>query len=140
MVGAFKLAGRALKALSLVETAVNLVGSRLEQTHDEEQTMSEEKKRTLVEEFEVEGRQLVERVRELIREGNVRRLRIKDARGKYLIEVPLTVGVVGGGVLVLAAPTLAALSALAGLVANVRIEIVREVEEEKEDEQHEGDA
>lgn len=140
MIGAFRLAGRALKALSLVETAVNLAGSCLEQTHDEEQTMSEEKKRTIVEEFEVEGRQLVERVKELIREGNVRRLRIKDAKGKYLIEVPLTVGVVGGGVLVLAAPTLAALSALAGLVANVRIEIVREVEEEKEGEQHEGDA
>lgn len=102
--------------------------------------MSEEKKRTVVEEFEVEGRQLVGRVRELIREGNVRRLRIKDARGKYLIEVPLTVGVVGGGVLVLAAPTLAALSALAGLVANVRIEIVREAEGEQEDGQGEGDS
>jgi vacuolar-type H+-ATPase subunit I/STV1 len=140
MLGAFRLAGRALKALSLVETAVNLAGSRLEQRQSEEQTMSEEKKRTFVEEFEVEGRQLVERVRELIREGNVRRLRIKDARGKYLIEVPLTMGVVGGGVLVLAAPTLAALSALAGLVANVRIEIVREAEGEEEQGQGEGES
>ncbi len=101
--------------------------------------MSEEKKRTVVEEFEVEGRQLIERVRELIREGNVRRLRIKDAKGKYLLEVPLTVGVVGGGVLVLAAPTLAALSALAGLLVNVRVEIVREAEGE-EDKQGEGDS
>ncbi len=140
MIGAFRLAGRALKALAVAETVVELAGSHLEQRQSEEQTMSETKKRTMVEEFEVEGRQLVERVRELIREGNVRRLRIKDASGKYLIEVPLTVGVVGGGVFVLAAPTLAALSALAGLVANVRIEIVREAEGEKEDEQGEGDS
>ncbi len=140
MTNAVGLAGRALKALSWVEVAVELLGSYLEQAHAEEQTMSEEKKRTVVEEFEVEGRQLIERVRELIREGNVRRLRIKDAKGKYLLEVPLTVGVVGGGVLVLAAPTLAALSALAGLVANVRIEIVREAEEGKEEESEEGNS
>jgi len=133
MIGAFRLAGRALKALALVETAVDLVDSCLGQERSEERTMSETKKRTVVEEFEVEGRQLVERVKELIREGNVRRLRIKDAKGKYLIEVPLTVGVVGGGVFMLAAPTLAALSALAGLVANVRIEIVRETDEEDEE-------
>ncbi|GIV80730.1 MAG: hypothetical protein KatS3mg051_0084 [Anaerolineae bacterium] len=140
MIGAFRLARRALKALALAETVVELAGSYLEQRQSEEQTMSEEKKRTFVEEFEVEGRQLVERVRELIREGNVRRLRIKDASGKYLIEVPLTVGVVGGGVFVLAAPTLAALSALAGLVANVRIEIVREAEGEEEEGQGEGES
>lgn len=93
--------------------------------------MSEENgKRTVFEEIEVEGRHLVERIKELLREGNVRRLRIKDAKGKYLLEVPLTVGVVASGVFMIAAPTLTALSALAGLVANVKIEIVRDVEDD----------
>ncbi|MEP0763342.1 MAG: DUF4342 domain-containing protein [Chloroflexota bacterium] len=93
--------------------------------------MSEKNKRTVMEEIEVEGQQLVERIKELLREGNVRRLRVKDAKGKYLLEVPLTFGVVAGGVFMLAAPTLTALGALAGLLANVRIEIVREVDEDE---------
>ncbi|MBN1680690.1 MAG: DUF4342 domain-containing protein [Anaerolineae bacterium] len=84
--------------------------------------------RTLVEEIEVEGRQLVKRVQELIREGNVRRLIIKDNSGKFLLEVPLTIGVVAGGVFALASPVALALSALAGFVAKVKIEIVRDIE------------
>ncbi|MBP8974126.1 MAG: DUF4342 domain-containing protein [Anaerolineae bacterium] len=93
--------------------------------------MSEKNKRTVMEEIEVEGQQLVDRIKELLREGNVRRLRVKDAKGKYLLEVPLTFGVVAGGVFMLAAPTLMALGALAGLLANVRIEIVREVDDDE---------
>lgn len=88
--------------------------------------------RTLVEEIEVEAEQLVKRVKELIRAGNVRTLRIKDAKGKYLIEVPLTVGVLAGGIFALAAPTAAALSAIAGLFAKVTIEVVREAEGDDE--------
>jgi hypothetical protein len=69
---------------------------------------------------------LVRRVEELIAEGNARSLRILSRRGKVLLEIPLTAGAVSGGVIVLAAPWLAVIGAIAGAVANVRIEIIRE--------------
>lgn len=92
----------------------------------------QEGKRTFVEEMEVEGRQLMDRVRDLIQEGNVRRLIIKDPAGKYHLEIPLTVGVVAGGVIALAAPVMAALGALAALVTRVQIQVVREVDDDSD--------
>lgn len=82
--------------------------------------------RTFTEELEVAGNQLVERVKELIEEGNVRRLIIRNPEGKTLIEIPLTIGAVAGGALLLFYPVLAGLAAIGGLVARVKIEIVRE--------------
>jgi hypothetical protein len=70
-------------------------------------------------EIRVKGEDLLRKVREVIREGNVRRLIIKDEQGKTYLEVPLTLGVVG---LVLA-PVWAALGALAAMAANFTIEI-----------------
>jgi hypothetical protein len=133
IVSAFNAIGKVMQALAIAEGLTSLAGSRQSREQEEEQIMSEKNKRTVMEEIEVEGQQLVDRVKELLREGNVRRLRVKDARGKYLLEVPLTFGVVAGGVFMLAAPTLMALSALAGLLANVRIEIVREVDDAGEE-------
>src|SRR5437764_9439992 len=72
------------------------------------------------EELQVMGEQLLSRVKELIHEGNVRRIIIKQ-EGHTLMEIPLTVGVVG----VLVAPTLAAIGALGALIAQCSIEIVR---------------
>lgn len=90
--------------------------------------------RTFTEEIELAGSQLVERIKELVAEGNVRTLRVRtpEAEDPFL-ELPLTGGVVGGGVLLLAAPWLAALGALAAIVAKVKVEIVREepADEEK---------
>jgi hypothetical protein len=74
---------------------------------------------------------LVKRVRELIREGNIRTLRIKDKNGKYLLEIPLTMGVVAGSVFALTAPWAVALSALAGFVMDVKIEIIRDVDDDE---------
>jgi len=88
-------------------------------------------KRTFVEDIELEGRQLLDRVRDLIQEGNVRRLIIKDPNGKYNLEIPLTVGVVAGGVFALAAPVMAALGALAALVTRVQIQVVREMDDDQ---------
>lgn len=82
--------------------------------------------RTWTEEVEIVGNQLVERVQELVAEGNVRRLIIRGTDDKTLLEIPLTFGAVAGGALVFAAPWLAALGAFAALVARVKIEIVRE--------------
>src|SRR5438309_144208 len=72
------------------------------------------------EELQVMGEQLVSRVKELIHEGNVRRIIIKQ-EGHTIMEIPLTVGVVG----VLLAPMLAALGALGALLAQCSIEVVR---------------
>jgi hypothetical protein len=84
------------------------------------------KNRTFSEELEVAGNQLVERVRELLEEGNVRRLILRNQDGRTLIEIPLTIGVVAGGALLVFYPVLAGLAAIGGLVARVRIEVVRE--------------
>jgi hypothetical protein len=86
----------------------------------------EEHKRTWTEEFEVAGNELIGRVKSLVAEGNVRQLRIKAAGGEVYFETPLTVGVIAGGAVALAAPWLAILGALAALVARVKVEIVRE--------------
>ena len=125
---------KALKALTVTETVLQMTDSGEKPSSEEADMSGEDQKRTITEEIEVQGQQLVDRVKELLHEGNVRKLRIKDGKGKYLLEIPLTIGVVMGGALVLKAPMMAALSALAGLMTNVKIEIIREVEEEKPEE------
>jgi hypothetical protein len=87
--------------------------------------MDDNRWKTFTEEIEVAGSQLVERVKELVAEGKIRRLRIKSADGDTVLEVPLTVGAVAGGAVALAAPWLAVLGAFATLVAHAKIEIVR---------------
>lgn len=74
------------------------------------------------EEFHVKGEEVVAKVKELIKEGNIRRVAIKDKRGKVIVEFPLTVGVVGA---VFAAP-LAAIGAVAALVSDCTISVERE--------------
>jgi hypothetical protein len=81
--------------------------------------MSEDKSRT--ERYRVSGDKLVGKVKELVREGNVRRITIRNDDGKALIEIPLTIGVVGAVLL----PVWAALGAIAALVANCSIEVER---------------
>lgn len=78
-------------------------------------------KKTTQEEFKVNGEELLAKVKEIIKEGNVRRLIIKDKDGKTLIEVPLTVGVVG----IVLAPVLAAVGAIAALVTECSIVVER---------------
>lgn len=81
--------------------------------------------RSFTEEFELAGHQLIARIRELIAEGNVRTLRIRTENGDTFIEIPLTAGAIAGGVVVLAAPWLAAIGAIAGLATRVKVEVVR---------------
>lgn len=87
-----------------------------------------EPERPFTEQLEVAGEELVERVKELLKQGNIRRLIIKSADGRILLQVPLTLGVVVGGGLMFFYPILAMLTAIGGLVARVHIEIVREEE------------
>jgi hypothetical protein len=72
-------------------------------------------------EFSVNGDQLVAKVRELIEEGNVRRLIIKNEDGRTLLEVPLTLGVIGAALL----PVFAAIGALAALATRCTIVVER---------------
>lgn len=78
------------------------------------------------EEFKIKGEDLIGKVKEIIRAGNVRRLIIKDKDDKTLIEIPLTVGVVG----IVIAPVLAAVGAIAALVTECTI-LVERTEEKK---------
>ena len=91
-------------------------------THQPEKPKNQ---RDWVEEMEVAGNELVERVKSLVAEGNVRRLIIRNANNEVLMEVPLTPAVVVGGVATVVSPVLAALGALAALIARLKIEIVR---------------
>ena len=74
-------------------------------------------------EFRVRGDNLIGRIKEIIHEGNVRRIIIKNDEGRTLLEIPLTIGVVGA----VLAPVWAALGALAALAADLRI-VVEKVE------------
>ena len=85
----------------------------------------ERRERTWSEEIVVAGGELVERVKQLVREGNVRRLVVRKASGEVLLEIPLTAGVAVGGAVTLLAPVLAALGALAALLTEVKLEVVR---------------
>jgi hypothetical protein len=97
-----------------------------EETQMTTQTPQPHNKRTFSEEIEVAGNQLLEKVNELVQQGNVRRLIIRDQNDRALLEVPLTIGAVAGGALAIFAAPLAAIGALAALVARVKLEIVRE--------------
>jgi Domain of unknown function (DUF4342) len=85
----------------------------------------EKDEHTFTEQIEIAASELVERTKELVEEGNVRRLIIRNQEDEVLLEVPLTAGVAVGGVMTLIAPVLAALGALAALLTHVKVEIVR---------------
>jgi hypothetical protein len=75
------------------------------------------------EEFRVKGDAVLAKIKEILHEGNVRRITIKNEEGNTLIEIPLTIGVVG----VLLLPVWAAIGAIAALVANLTI-VVEKIE------------
>ena len=81
--------------------------------------MSDPRIRT--EEITINGDQLISTVKSLIREGNIRRMSVRNREGETLIEIPLTLGVVGALLL----PTLAALGAIAALVTDCTIVVER---------------
>ena len=86
---------------------------------------TEQDEHTFTEQIEIAASDLVDRTKELIEEGNVRRIIIRNQDDEVLMEVPLTAGVVVGGVVTIVAPVLAALGALAALLTHVKIEVVR---------------
>jgi hypothetical protein len=85
--------------------------------------MTEEK--TYTEEFEVNGEELLAKIKELAHQGNIRRVIIRNEEGRNLIDVPLTFGIVGA----LLVPQLAAIGAIAALLSHGSI-LVEKVKEE----------
>ena len=77
--------------------------------------MSEEKVHT--EEFRVDGEELLAKIKNLVKEGNIRRIIIKNKEDKVVFEIPLTLGVVGA----LIAPQLAAVGAIAALLTEAKV-------------------
>lgn len=78
--------------------------------------MTEEKK-SWSEEFKISGGEVVDKIKELIHEGNIRRITLKNEEGKTLIEIPLSLGLVGAALM----PVWAAVGAIAALVAKMTI-------------------
>ena len=81
--------------------------------------------RDWTEEIAVAGSELVDRAKKLVAEGNVRRLIIRRPNGESLLEIPLTAGVAVGGAVTIMAPVLAALGALAALLSEFKVEVIR---------------
>ena len=73
------------------------------------------------EQFKINGNEILAKVKELIKEGNVRRIIIKNEKGKTMMEIPVTFAVVGA----VFAPVLAAVGALAALLTKATIEVER---------------
>jgi hypothetical protein len=73
------------------------------------------------EEFKVKGEDLLRKVKEIIHQGNIRRIVIKNTEGKSIVEFPLTFGVVGA----VLAPVLAAVGAIAALASDYTIEVYK---------------
>lgn len=88
-----------------------------ESVRTEGETVSEEEKKVYTEEFKLRGDEVVAKVKEIVHEGNVRRIVIQNEEGKSLIEIPLTIGVIG----VLLLPAWAAIGAVAALLADCTI-------------------
>lgn len=88
--------------------------------------MTEERKegKTRFEEFRLNGGEILNKVKEIIHQGNARRIIFKDERGRTFMEIPLTVGVVGA----IVAPILAAVGAVAALASNLTI-VVEKIED-----------
>lgn len=78
--------------------------------------------KTKKETFKVDGEQLLKKVKDLVKEGNVRKITITDKRGKEILSFPLTIGVVGTVI----APSLAAVGAVAALLTECTISVERE--------------
>jgi hypothetical protein len=83
-----------------------------------------EQPRPRTQEFTIDGDEVVAKVRELIHEGNIRRITIKNEEGRTMLEVPLTIGLIGAALL----PVLAAIGAAAALATRCTIVVERDTD------------
>ena len=86
--------------------------------------MTEDQKKTRTEEFKLSGGEILDKIKELLHEGNIHRIILKDERGKTFIEIPLTAGIVVAAF----APIVAAVGAIAALVTKMTIVVEKVVD------------
>lgn len=84
--------------------------------------------KTWVEEVQVQGAELVSKIQELLRDSSATRVTICKPSGEELISLPLTIGVLVGGLLTLAAPRLAAIGAIGGMIAQFKLKVERKTD------------
>jgi hypothetical protein len=100
-------------------TEQNVENVRAEVVPPQPEAKTEEK--IGVEEFTINGDALVSKIKELVHQGNIRRIILKNEEGRTLIEIPLTVGVVGGVLSAALFPVMAAVGAIGAMVAHLTI-------------------
>jgi hypothetical protein len=91
----------------------------------EAQTQQTQNEQIRTEEFEIRGDQVVAKVKELIHEGNIRRVSLQTEGGETLFEVSLTIGLAGAVAGVVLVPMLTAIGALAAIVAKLKVKVER---------------
>ena len=89
-------------------------------------TETDAKEKVTAEEFKISGDVLVAKIKELIAQGNVRRIIIKNEEGHTLIEIPMTVGVIGGVISAALFPVVAAIGVIGAMVAHLTVIIERQ--------------
>ncbi|NDV02460.1 DUF4342 domain-containing protein [Pseudoroseicyclus tamaricis] len=94
--------------------------------------MTDQNNEVVTEEVEVSSDNLMDKVKAWAKDASVKRVRIKEPDGDIAVDLPLTVGALAGGALVLAAPALAIVGAIAGAFAKVTVEVVRDPNEPRE--------
>jgi hypothetical protein len=100
---------------------VEKIQSELVATATGEKTPEQSEEKIGVEEFSINGDALVAKIKELLHEGNIRRIILKNEEGQTLIEIPLTVGVVGGVLSAALFPIMAAIGSIGAMVAHLTI-------------------
>ena len=90
---------------------------------DEQNNEEPKTGKTRTEEFKLNGGEILDKIKEIIHEGNIRRIILKDEKGRVFMEIPLTVGILGAALV----PVLAAIGAIAALVSKLTI-VVEKVE------------
>lgn len=93
-------------------------------------TQEPKQKRTFTEQIEVTGDELKQRVEELIHEGNVRRVIVRNEHGDVLLEVPMNPAIAIGGLVTIVNPVLTAIGALGVVLAHLKLEVVRDETDE----------
>ncbi len=87
---------------------------------------AEAKEKISVEEFTISGDALVSKIKALIHQGNIRRIILKNEEGHILIEIPMTVGVIGGVISAAFFPVIAAIGVIGAMVAHLTVVIERQ--------------
>ena len=88
--------------------------------------MTEKDGNTFSETFTVATENLADKIKELIEQGNARRVIVRNKNGKELVNVPLTGSAIAGGAFVLAAPLVSAIGVIAALASSVQVEVIRD--------------